>query len=185
VADVDDRFARRAQARLAVRNPDRGGIVRRGGGAGSMIQVRSADFAREIEAASKFSGGDKRVPVDGAYAISFLIGNTFISGETTTDADGVHLCPQQGYYYAPDGRLITFNCSHWSDDWAMHVTHWKRESGRLCIEDVEGNGQFGCGDRFERVYITRSDKPDEWHVVTDEFPLRKIVGYAGNVFNFK
>jgi hypothetical protein len=155
------------------------------GGVGRMIEVNAADFAPEIEAASKFSGGDRQVPVDGARAISFLIGNTFISGETVSDAHGVHFCPEQGYYYSPDGRIITFNCFHWPDFWGMHVTHWKLASGRLCIEDVSGDGTFGCGDRFERVYLTPADRPDEWRVATDDFPLRKIVGYSGNVFNFR
>jgi hypothetical protein len=154
-------------------------------GVGKMIEVNSADFAQEIEASSKFSGGDKQVPVNGTRAISFLIGNTFISGETATDEHGVHLCPEQGYYYSPDGRIITFNCYHWPDFWGMHVTHWKLASGRLCIEDLSGNGAFGCGDRFEIVYLTPFDRRDQWLVVTDDFPLRKIVGYSGNVFNFK
>jgi hypothetical protein len=155
-------------------------------GVGKMIEVSSADFSQEIEASRKFSGGDKNVPVVGTRAVSFLIGNTFISGETATDEHGgVHLCPVQGYYYSPDGRIITFNCHHWPDFWAMGVTHWKLASGRLCIEDLSGNGEFGCGDRFERVNLTPSDRPDEWLVVTDEFPLPKIVGYSGNVFNFK
>ncbi len=154
-------------------------------GVGKMIEVNSADFAQEIEASSKFSEGDKQVPVNGTPAISFLIGNTFISGETATDENGgVHLCPDQGYYYSPDGRIITFNCHHWPDQWSMHMTHWKLASGRLCIEGLSGNGAFGCGDRFEIVYLTPSDKHDEWLVLAEDFP-RKIFGYAGNVFHFK
>jgi hypothetical protein len=154
-------------------------------GVGKMIEANAADFSQDIEAASKFSGGDKKVPVKGNSAISFLIGNTFISGETATDEHGgVHLCPVQGYYYAPDGRIITFNCFHWPDSWGMHITHWKLASGRLCIEDLCGNGKFGCGDRFERVYLAPSDKRDAWFVIAEDFP-RKIFGYTGNIFHFK
>jgi hypothetical protein len=155
-------------------------------GVGKMIEASSADFSQEIEASSKFYRGDEQVSVNGTRAISFLIGNTFISGETATDEHGgVHLCPDQGYYYSPDGRIITFNCHRWPNQWSMSVTHWKRASGRLCIEDLSGNGALGCGDRFERVYLTPSDKHDEWRVIsTEDFP-RKIFGYAGNVFNFK
>src|SRR5207344_2792771 len=99
---------------------------------------------------SKFSGGDKQVPVNGTRAISFLIGNTFISGETATDEHGdIHLCPRHGEYYSPDGRVIAFTCHHWPDRWSMHITHWKLASGRLCIEELSGDGTFGCGDRFE------------------------------------
>lgn len=58
-------------------------------------------------------------------------------------------------------------------------------SGRLCIENVNGDGQFGCGDRFELVYLTPSVSPDEWHVAADEFPVGRMVGYIGNVFDFK
>ncbi len=151
------------------------------GSIGKMINVNSA----EIEASSRSSDGDTKIPIVGGRAVSFLIGNTFMSGETVTDErGGVHSCPTQGYYYAPDGRIITFNCHRWPDFWEMGVTHWKLASGRLCIEDLSGDGKFGCGADFERVYLTRSDRPDEWLVVTDEFP-RKIVGYSGNVFNFK
>jgi hypothetical protein len=153
-------------------------------GVGKMIEVNSTDFTQEIEALGKFYSGDK-VPVKGLRAIPLLIGNTFISGETATDEQGgVHLCPVQGYYYSPDGRIITFNCHHWPDHWEMGVTHWKLASGRLCIEDMSGNGAFGCGDHFERVYLVPSDRQDEWLVITEDFP-RKIVGYAGNIFNFK
>ncbi len=154
------------------------------GGAGGMIEVNAAEFAQEIEAASKFSGGDKKVPVVGARAVSFLIGNTFISGETAVDEHGVHLCPEQGTYYSPDGRIITFNCFHWPDSWGMHITHWKLASGRLCIEDLCGNGKFGCGDRFERLYLTPADRHDKWRVIAEDFP-RKIFGYTGNIFHFK
>jgi hypothetical protein len=155
------------------------------GGAGKMMEVNAADFTRDIEAASQFSGGDRKVPVTGSRAISLLKGNTFISGETATDEHGgVHLCPVQGTYYSPDGRIITFNCDHWPDSWGMHLTHWKLASGRLCIEDLSGDGKFGCGDRFEIVYLTPSDKHDQWLVIEEDFP-RKIFGYTGNVFNFK
>lgn len=151
------------------------------GGIGKMINVNSA----EIEASSKSSDGGTKILVVGSRAVSFLIGNTFMSGETATDErGGVHSCPTQGYYYAPDGRIITFNCHRWPDSWEMGVTHWKLVSGKLCIEDLSGDGKFGCGADFERVYLTRADRPDEWLVITDEFP-RKIVGYSGNVFNFK
>ena len=156
------------------------------GAVGKMIDINPAEYAQEIEASSKSFRGDNQVPVNGARAISFLIGNTFISGETVTDQQGVHLCPVQGYFYSPDGRIITFNCHHWPDFWSMHVTHWKLASGRLCIEDNTGNGAFGCGERFETVYLTPPDRRDEWQVVTDDSsPSRKIVGYAGNVFKFK
>ena len=155
------------------------------GGAGKMIAVNAADFARDIEAASQFSGGDRKVPITGPRAIALLKGNTFISGETATDEHGgIHLCPVAGTYYSPDGRIITFNCYHWPDSWGLHLTHWKLASGRLCIEDLSGDGKFGCGDRFEIVYLTPSDKPDQWLVIEEDFP-RKIFGYAGNVFNFK
>ncbi|TYL87947.1 hypothetical protein [Bradyrhizobium cytisi] len=157
-------------------------------GAGKMIQVNSADLAQGISAVSEFSGGDKKAPIVGTRAIPFLIGNTFISGETVTDEHGdVRLCPVQGYYYSPDGRIITFNCHHEQDrpdTWSMHMTHWKLASGRLCVEDLSGDGKFGCGDDFERVYLTPSDHPNEWLVVAEDFP-RKTVGYAGNIFNFK
>ena len=152
-------------------------------GVGKMIEVNSADFAQEIEAHGKFYSGDK-VLIKGPRAISLLIGNTFISGETAIDEHGVHLCPVQGYYYSPDGRIITFNCHHWPDHWGMGVTHWKLASDRLCIEDLSGNGAFGCGDRFERVYLVPSDRQNEWLIIMKDFP-RKIVGYAGNIFNFK
>jgi hypothetical protein len=169
-------------------------------GVGKMIEVNSADFAQEVEAHDKLYSteellrrsaqhrrerpGDK-VLIKGPRAISLLIGNTFISGETATDEHGgVHLCPVLGYYYSPGGRIITFNCHHWPDHWGMGVTHWKLASDRLCIEDVENLGAFGCGDRFERVYLVPSDRQDEWVVITEDFP-RKIVGYAGNIFNFK
>lgn len=158
------------------------------GGVGKMIEVNSADFSREIEASSKFAGGNKKVPVVGPRAISFLIGNTFISGETATDEHGgVHSCPIQGSYYSPDGRIITFNCHHepdWPKSWSMHMTHWKLASGSLCIEDLSGNGEFGCGTDDETVYLSPSDRPDEWLVFTEEYP-RKLVGYSGNVFSFK
>ena len=150
-----------------------------------MIEVSSADFSREIEASSKFSGGDKNVPVKGAQAISLLIGNTFISGETAIDEKGdVHLCPDQGYYYSPDGRVITFNCHHWPDNWEMGVSHWRVNAGKFCLEDLTDKRSFGCGDRFETVYLTASDKHDVWLVITEGFP-RKIFGYTGNVFDFK
>jgi hypothetical protein len=64
------------------------------------------------------------------------------------------------------------------------MTHWKLASGRLCFEDLSGNGEFGCGDRFEAVYLTPSERPNEWLVVAEDFP-RKIVGYSGNIFNFR
>jgi hypothetical protein len=149
-----------------------------------MIEVKANDFAREIEASSKFSGGDKKVPITGGRAVSFLIGNTFISGETVADEHGVHLCPVQGYYYSPDGRIITFNCFHWPDFWEMDITHWKMEAGRLCIEDLSGDGKFGCGGGSELVFLTPADQRDTWHVIADD-SSRKIVGYAGNVFKFK
>ena len=158
-------------------------------GAGKMIKVKSADFAQEIEASSNFSGGDKKVPIVGTRAIPLLIGNTFISGETVTDVrGGINLCPVQGYYYSPDGRIITFNCEHenaWPDNWGMHMTRWKKlASGRPCFENLSGDGEFVCGNRFEVVYLTPSDQPNEWLVVTEDYP-RKIVGYSGNIFNFK
>jgi hypothetical protein len=165
-------------------------------GVGKMIEVNSADFSQEIgELYSaeellrrsvqprREQPGDK-VLIKGPRAISLLIGNTFISGETATDEHGSHPCPVQGYYYSPDGRIITFNCFHWPDHWGMSITHWKMSSGRLCIEDAENLGTFGCGDRFEKVYLTPSDRHDEWFVITEDFP-RQIFGHTGNVFNFK
>ncbi len=152
---------------------------------GKKIQLNAADFARDIEASSKFSGGDKKVRVQGSQAVSLLIGNTFMSGETATDDHGgIHLCPAQGFYYSPDGRIITFNCFHWPDSWEMGVSHWKMQSGRLCIEDVTERGSFGCGARFETVQLTPSDTRDVWLVIAEDIP-REIFGYAGNVFNFK
>jgi hypothetical protein len=152
-------------------------------GVGNMIKVNSTDFSQEIAASSKFAEGDQKVPVKGARAISFLIGNTFISEETATDEHGgVHLCPVQGYYYSPDGRIITFNCHHWPDFWEMGITHWKLASSGLCFEDLSGNGEFGCWDRT--VHLIPSNRANEWLVAADDFP-RKIIGYAGNFFNFK
>jgi hypothetical protein len=130
------------------------------------------------------------IELSGDDAVNFMVGNSVVikktdmpKGISAIDFDSRYYL--SGYYYSPDGRIITFNCHHWPDFWAMGVTHWKLASGRLCIEDLSGNGEFGCGVRFERVNLTPSDRPDEWLVVTDEFPLRKIVGYSGNVFNFK
>jgi hypothetical protein len=149
------------------------------------IFLKPDDFTQEIKQASGFSGGDKKVPVSGPRAFSMLIGNTFMSGETATDEHGdVHPCPDQGYYYFPDGRLITFNCHHWPDFWEMGVTHWKMESADFCLEDVAEKGSFGCGREFGTVYLTPSDASDAWLVMEEDFP-RKIFGYTGNVFRFR
>jgi hypothetical protein len=148
------------------------------------ITLDPKDFAREIKEATAFSGGDKKVPLRGPRAVSFLIGNTFMSGETARDEHGdTHLCPVQGYYYFPDGRLVTFNCLDWPN-FEMGITHWKRESNKFCLEDVEAKGSFGCRREFETVYLTPSDASDAWFVMTEDFP-RKIFGYAGNVFRFR
>jgi hypothetical protein len=66
----------------------------------------------------------------------------------------------------------------------MHLTHWKMESGKFCVEDDENLGAFGCGERFEISYLIPAAKAEEWQVVTEVFP-RKIVGYMGNVFDFR
>jgi hypothetical protein len=149
------------------------------------ISLNPGDFTRDIKEASAFAGGDNKVPVSGPRGFSMLIGNTFMSGETATDEHGeVHPCPVQGYYYSPDGRLITFNCHHWPDFWEMGVSHWKMESGAFCLEDITDKGSFGCRREFGTVYLAPSDASDAWLVMTEDFP-RKIVGYVGNVLKFR
>jgi hypothetical protein len=152
-------------------------------GTGKMTEVNAKDFAQEIEASSKFSGGDQKVPIVGRRAIAFLIGNTFISDETVTDDQGnIRLCPKQGLYYSPDGRVITFDCDHNNDRWSMHITHWKSSSSGLC----SGDGTFGCGDRFATVYLTPSNKKDVWFVMTEQaYPDKRVLAHEGNIFNFK
>ena len=152
-----------------------------------MTEVNAKDFAQEIEASSKFSGGDQKVPIVGHRAIPFMIGHTFISDETVTDDQGnVHLCPKQGVYYSPDGRVITFDCDHNNDRWSMHITRWKSSSNGLCMEDLRGDGRFGCGDRFAVVYLTPSNKRDVWFVMTKQtYSDKKVLAHEGNIFNFK
>jgi hypothetical protein len=156
-------------------------------GTGKMTEVNAKDFAQEIEASSKFSGGDQKVPIVGRRAIPFLIGNTFISDETVTDDQGnIRLCPKQGLYYSPDGRVIAFDCDHNNDGWSMHITHWKSSSSGLCMEDISGDGTFGCGDHFATAYLTPSNKKDVWFVMTEQaYPDKRVLAHEGNIFNFK
>jgi hypothetical protein len=148
------------------------------------ISLDPKDFTREIQDASAFSGGDKKVPVTGPRAVSILIGNTFMSDETATDERGdVHPCPVQGSYYSPDGRRIRFNCHHWPDFWEISISHWK-QSRDFCLEDIIERGSFGCRREFGTVYLAPSDVPAAWLVMKKDFP-RKISGYVGNVFKFR
>lgn len=157
-------------------------------GVGKIIKVSSVDFAQDIETSSKASGDDKKVLVVGTRAVSLLIGNTFMSGETVTDKLGqVYSCPMQGYYYSPDGRIIMFNCHHepdWPDSWSMHTARWKSgPGGRFSCED-RSYGEHGCLDPIGMVYLVPSGQPNERLVIAQDFP-RKISGYSGNVFGFK
>jgi hypothetical protein len=173
------------------------------GGVGKIMEVNSAEFLKEIETHDNSvpvgerlrrsalhqteRPQDDKVLIEGPRAFSLLVGNTYISGETVTDEHGIHLCPDEGYYYSPDGRMISFNCHHepdWPESWSMHLTHWKLASGRLCFEDLSGNGEFGCNDGMGLVHLTPSGHPDEWLAVKQEIP-RRLVGHSGNIFNFK
>ncbi|MGJ5208204.1 hypothetical protein [Bradyrhizobium sp. HKCCYLR20261] len=163
-------------------------LIERPEGVGELMRVKSADFPREIETPGHGSGNGTTVPVTGDRAMALLIGNTFMSAETATDALGhVHACPTQGTYYAPDGRIIMFSCHHapgQPDSWSLHPARWTSTAGGKFKCDDPGYGEHGCLAPIGKVSLAASDRPEERLVIAEDFP-RTISGYAGNVFGFK
>ncbi len=156
---------------------------------GAPIELDRADFDQEIRDASRYSGGDKKVPISGPHAVSVLIGNTFLSDDAAKLAkDGAtNACPHEGTYYSPDGRIIHFTCDGSPNPtWSISISHWKIQSGTFCRDGPMEPGQFGCfGATVEAGFVSRESGAGDRMLVRDLDSGTPLTGYAGNVLNFR
>jgi hypothetical protein len=151
------------------------------------IEVSSKDFASEIQAAKDRAdaNGPSEIRVKDPRAASVMIGNTFMTDETATDDHGtVRLCPYEGFYYSPDGRLIQFQCRE-KDKWSVSISRWKLKSGMVGVQDDEDAKKFVYGGPIQNPRLVPSGKSDLWHIAGWALGDKQPLGYTGNVLNFK
>lgn len=149
-----------------------------------LIEVNSNDFSGEIRAAKDKPDASARISIEGPHAASILIGNTFMTDETTTDDQGgVHLCPSEGYYYSPDGRLIKFQCE--KNEWSVFIQHWRLKSGSVGVEDDEDSRKFVYGGPIQSALLVPLEKGNLWNIEGWVLGNKKALGYSGNALNFK
>jgi hypothetical protein len=151
------------------------------------IEVSSKDFASEIQAAKDRAdaNGPTEIRVKDPRAASVMIGNTFMTDETATDNhENVRLCPHEGFYYSPDGRLIQFQCRE-KDKWTVSISRWTLKSGMVGIQDDEDPKKFVYGGPIQNPYLVPSGKSDLWHIAGWAIGDKQTLGYTGNVLSFK
>lgn len=151
------------------------------------IEVSSRDFSSEIQAAKDRADANlpAKIRVKDPRAASVMIGNTFMTGETVTDNHGtIRLCPYEGFYYSPDGRLIQFQCRE-KNKWSVSVSRWRLKSGMVGVQDDEDPEKFVYGGPIQNPYLVPSGKSDLWHVAGWALGDKQTLGYTGNVLNFK
>jgi hypothetical protein len=150
-----------------------------------LMEVSSDDFSEEIHSAKDKPDASTRIPVGGAHAASILIGNTFMTSETTTDDYGsVRLCPREGYYYSPDSRLIQFQCAE-NDKWSVSIGRWRLQSGMIGVQDDEDPKKFVYGGPIQSALLAPLEKSNLWHIEGWALGDKQTLGYFGNALNFK
>ena len=152
-----------------------------------LIEVSSTDFSSEIQAAKDRADANlpAEITVKDPRAASVVIGNTFMSDETVTDKYGtVRLCPYEGFYYSPGGRLIQFQCRE-RNEWSVSISRWRLKSGMLGVQDNEDHKKFVYGGPIQNPHLVPSGTSDLWHVAGWALGDKQTLGYTGNVLNFK
>ncbi|MDR3469795.1 MAG: hypothetical protein P4M07_28015 [Xanthobacteraceae bacterium] len=148
--------------------------------------------ARRIELSdgdlAKLAGSGSRAGLDqhGVMLVDsapLMVGNTYMSEDQPVKGagQGANRCPVHGRYYAPDGRVVDFSCDAWPDHWTIGFLHWRMISSLFCTDDATDPGVLTCG--AEVVLATPVSGPGSAKMLVRE-DGDKLVGYAGNVFNF-